>query len=182
MNEPVGPTIARDGLDAFVERFEVQAKLTVGGILPSGITRVPLFEITRLNTVAALYAEGDQMDHCVGGYAPLLARPGHYFFSIRFKLGARWGSRSTLHADATSGAVNWQHLSYGNTAPRLMNVVACDVVVERLRAVHAGRKPKAWAVAGSVLSRELRRRWAQLIARQSMRDWKPEPNMNFRGP
>jgi hypothetical protein len=175
LDGPVGPIIARDGLDAFIKNFETQAKMTVAGVLPEAVTRVPLFEITRIATSAALYAEGDRMDHCVGGYASLLAVPGHYFFSIQFRLGSRSGNRSMLYAFCDARSLVCQHMSERNTPPRLVNVVAGIVLMERMRDALAGRRRKDWSVVATALSREFRKRWDRYLLRRGVdrRDWRP---------
>jgi len=150
MDEPVGIAIVRDGLGAFMESYRQQGAPVIEGGTPPGLERLPLFAIRVLRTPEALVAEGETMDHCVGGYAPLLWRPGHYFFSIRFRLG--WGARSRstllLREGIWSGTEHW---SVGNSPPSLANVVAARVLQERLRAVREARRARSWAVARKTL-------------------------------
>jgi len=150
MDEPVGIAIVRDGLGAFMENYRQQGAPVIEGGTPPGLERLPLFEIRVLRTPEALVTEGETMDHCVGGYAPLLWRPGHYFFSIRCRLG--WGARSRstllLREGIWSGTEHW---SVGNSPPSLANVVAARVLQERLRAVREARRARSWAVARKTL-------------------------------
>ncbi len=154
MDEPVGPAIVRDGLRAFMARYVQQGAAVIEGRTPPGLERLPLFEIRRLRTPEALVAEGEAMAQCAGGYAPLLWRPGHYLFSIRFRLGWSARRRSTLLV-SESGWPGLEHRGAGNSRPLLANVVAAGVLQERLRAAREARRPRSWAIAREILSSAL---------------------------
>lgn len=155
MNEPVGPAIVRDGLPSFMVRYRQQGKPLLDGSAPPGLARLPLFEIRRLKTAEALVAEGEEMGHCVGGYAPLLWRPGNYLFSIRFRLGRNARCRSTLLVQENARWRRSEHRSVGNERPVLANAVAAGVLQERLRAAREERRPRNWSVARDTLLKEL---------------------------
>jgi hypothetical protein len=162
LDEPVGPCIVRDGMDAFLERYSEVAKVPIEARLPEGVERIPLFEVRQLNTAAALYAEGQAMGHCVGGYAPLLAEAGNHFFSVQFRMGRKRSHRSTLHVTVAAGLVRNQHLSVRNTLPSTINRIAGELLVERLRRLADGGEWSDWRAEAVVLWRELRsgvRRW-----------------------
>jgi hypothetical protein len=155
MNEPVGPAIVRDGLQAFMGRYRQQGKVLLEGSVPPGLERLPLFEIRRLTTPEALVTEGEEMGHCVGGYAPLLWSPGSFVFSIRFRLGWSARFRSTLLV-RENAFVRWsEHRSVRNERPFLANTVAAGVLQERLRAAREDRRPQTWAVARTIFLREV---------------------------
>ena len=158
LDEPVGPFIARDGLEALIARYDQQTKVVLGARLPDGLLHLPLFEITRIDSARSLSQDGKQMKHWVGGYAPMLAVPGHYFLSIRFRLGWRVGHRSTLYADLSGHFGVWQHVTSANRWPSLANEVAAQVLMTRLRCAHAGRPAMHWRDTAGVVSAVLRRK------------------------
>lgn len=158
MDEPVGPAIVRDGLDAFLVRYEQLSKTLASGPLRDGLTRLPLFEIRSLETAEALNEEGREMGHCVGGFGYLLTRPGNHFFSIRFKLGKGLRHRSTLHIGIDAKPLQWQHLSVGNEPATLANEIAARIIRDRLRACAEGTDARAWPIVREELSKALRQR------------------------
>jgi hypothetical protein len=158
MDEPVGPVIVRDGLQAFMVRYRQHAEALMEGAVPPGLERLPLFEIRRLKPTEALVTEDEAMGDSVGGYAQVLSSPGDYLFAIRFRLGWSTRCRSTLLVRESPCADVLMHESVDNSRPMLANMVAAGVLQERLRAARETRTPQSWAVARAIVLREVKDR------------------------